>query len=321
MPPRLHPAWRPATLWAPARRSGRGPAWPEIHGYSCVTYELSCICAPSSVAPASCADYLVHRFHQLAHMRDRRLEGLFLRRGQIDLQDALDAAAADYYRHACEEAIHAVFAFQESRRRQYFLAVERERLHHPEYRGARRIIRRSLHQVHDLGAAVTGAHFDFVQPRSLDQLIYRLAADRGVAANRHHVVAMPTEHHRVDATDRDVEFSCQESPVTRRVEYSSLSHDSLLGEAGNALELRHHRIQRIGDGNDESLRRVLLDRLPDGVHHTGVDLEQAVAPHPRFARRARGHHDAIRARDVLHFGGADHAHVNAQHRRRFEHIE
>jgi hypothetical protein len=66
---------------------------------------------------------------------------------------------------------------------------------------------------------------------------------------------------------------------------------------------------------------VLLDRLADGVHNAGVDLQQVVTTHPRFARGAGGHDDAVRARNVLYLGRSDYAYVDAEDRRRLQHVE
>jgi hypothetical protein len=50
----------------------------------------------------------VHRIDQIAHVRNRRLERLFLPRGQIDLHDAFDPAADDHHRRTDEEPTYVV---------------------------------------------------------------------------------------------------------------------------------------------------------------------------------------------------------------------
>src|SRR5712692_11235300 len=153
------------------------------------------------------AEHLVHRFDQLTHVADRTLERLLFGCRQLDLDDPFDPVAADHYRHAGVQAAHAVFAFEIRGAWEHFLAVERERLDHPVNRRPRRVVRRRLHQVDDLAAAVARALFDFIEPLGIYHALDRYAAAGRVAADGHHVVAMPTEHHRLYALDRDVEFA------------------------------------------------------------------------------------------------------------------
>ena len=92
-------------------------------------------------------------------------------------------------------------------------------------------------------------------------------------------------------------------------------------ETGHALELRDHRVERIGHRDHERARRVFLDRAANVGHHLGVNLEQVVAAHPGFARRSRRDDATIGAFDLLDVGGAGDVDVDAEHRRRLEHVQ
>ena len=61
-----------------------------------------------------------------------------------------------------------------------------------------------------------------------------------------------------------------------------------LRQAGEFLQRPDHGVERIGDADDEGLRRVFLDAGADLLHHLEVDLEQVVAAHARLARHAGG---------------------------------
>ena len=113
----------------------------------------------------------------------------------------------------------------------------------------------------------------------------------------------------------------EEGPVARRIEHARLPDDHVLRQPGHALELRHHRIEGIGDRDHEGIRRVLLDGLADGGHDARVDLQEIIAAHAGFARRARGHHDTVRALDGADVGGAGDVDIDIEDRRRFEHVE
>jgi hypothetical protein len=70
-------------------------------------------------------------------------------------------------------------------------------------------------------------------------------------------------------------------------------------EAGDFLHQADHRIERVGDDDDEGIRRVLLDALADRIDDLGIDADQVVAGHAGLARHAGGDDDDVRALDVL----------------------
>ena len=59
-----------------------------------------------------------------------------------------------------------------------------------------------------------------------------------------------------------------------------------------------HRVERIGDADDEGVGRVVPDPLADRLHHLQIDAEQIVAAHPRLAGDAGGDDDDVGALDV-----------------------
>src|SRR5262249_28022118 len=54
------------------------------------------------------------------------------------------------------------------------------------------------------------------------------------------------------------------------------------------LQRPHHGVERVGDANDEGLRRVFAQAGADLLHDLEVDFEEIVAAHAWFARHAGG---------------------------------
>ena len=71
-----------------------------------------------------------------------------------------------------------------------------------------------------------------------------------------------------------------------------------MGQAGEFAQRPDHRVERVGDADDEGVRRVGGDALADRFHDLEVDAEQVVAAHARFARDAGGDDADVGAGDV-----------------------
>ncbi len=125
-----------------------------------------------------------------------------------------------------------------------------------------------------------------------------MPADRGIAHGGDHVVAMAAEHEGGDVFDRDVEFLREEMTESRGVEHARHADDAVGRKTGGLLQRPHHRVERIGDADDEGVGRMRLDAGADRVHHLQVDAEQVVAAHAGLARHAGGDDDHVGAGDV-----------------------
>src|SRR5581483_12102305 len=80
-------------------------------------------------------------------------------------------------------------------------------------------------------------------------------------------------------------------------------------EAGDLPERVDHRVQRIGDVDDERIGAVLLRIRRHVPHDLEVDLEQVLAAHARLARNAGGDDEDVGTGHVLPIGGAGDAAV------------
>ncbi len=56
--------------------------------------------------------------------------------------------------------------------------------------------------------------------------------------------------------DRNLEFRREKGAIARRIEHPGLSGHAMLGKAGHALDLRNHRVERIGHHDHERVGRV-----------------------------------------------------------------
>ena len=109
---------------------------------------------------------------------------------------------------------------------------------------------------------------------------------------------MAAEHEGVHVLDADAEFPRKEGGEARRVQHTGHADDLVGGEARKFAKRPDHRVQRIGDADHESVRRVVADAFADRLHHLEVDAEQIVAAHAGLARHARGDDHDISAGDV-----------------------
>src|SRR5215207_2620884 len=90
---------------------------------------------------------------------------------------------------------------------------------------------------------------------------------------------MAPEHHRLNVLDRYVERLGQEHPVPSRVEDAGHAENPLTGKpAGFHGDIAHH-VKRIGDDDDDRLRRHPGDLLGDRAYDAGVRLHEIVTAH------------------------------------------
>ncbi len=146
---------------------------------------------------------------------------------------------------------------------------------------------------YDLAAATASALHDRVdpllrRPAHLDEVGDRDPADRRIGRHRHHRVAMAAQNEGGNVLDRDVEFLGEEMAEPGGIEHSGHSDDSAVRKAAKFAERPDHRVERIGDADDEAVGGVRLDALADRLHHLEVDPEQIVAAHPGLSGDSGG---------------------------------
>ncbi len=234
---------------------------------------------------------------------------------------------ADDHRHADIKALHAVFAIQIGRAGQQAALILQIALRHLD-RGRSGSIesRAGLQQADDLRAAVAGALHDAVdlflcRPAHFHQFRHGDASDGGVVDQRHHGIAMATQHKGVHVFDGDVEFLSQEQAEAGAVQHAGHADDLIGGQAASLLQDPDHSVQRVGNANDESVRAVRLDASADRAHDLGVNADQVVAAHARLTGNAGGDNDDIRTLQVGIVVGAAHRAVEAFDRRALRQVQ
>src|SRR6478609_11380890 len=131
-------------------------------------YQSSCKSRDTDPGPRSSAAEQVRRdllagVDQALDGAHRLIESLAVLACKLDLDNALDALAADHDGHADIHVLHAVFAVEIGGTGQHALLVAEIALGHRDRRRRRGVeCRTGLQEVDDLGAAVAGAVDDLV---------------------------------------------------------------------------------------------------------------------------------------------------------------
>ncbi len=153
------------------------------------------------------------------------------------------------------------------------------------------------------------------------QLIHGNPRDRAVANERHHGVAVPTEHQSRHVFDGNAEFPGDEASETRRVEHASHSDHAVLGKTGDLLEGVDHRVERVGDHDHIRVRRVISNSLSDLRHDLEVRGQQIVARHARLAGQARRDDHDVGAGDAFVAVRAADLRIRSHDRSALGHVE
>jgi hypothetical protein len=109
---------------------------------------------------------------------------------------------------------------------------------------------------------------------------------------------MAAQHEGGDVLHRHVEFLGEEVAEARAVEHAGHAADLVVRQARELAQRPDHRVERVGDADDEGVRRVVADAFAHLLHDLEVDAQKVVAAHARLARHAGGDDAHIRARDV-----------------------
>src|SRR5690606_22768038 len=257
---------------------------------------------------------------QATHRIHRALEHLLFVLVKVDLDDALNTASTDHGRNADIDVVEAILTRKVCRARQNALLVLQISFGHLDGRGCRCVVSRTgLEEANDLCAAVAGALDDLVElllrgPAHLDQIRQRDAGNGRITGQRNHGVAVAAENEGSDVFHRNLELFCQEQAEARGVENTSHADNVALRQAGELLQRPDHSVERIGDADDEGVRRVLLDAGADLLHDLEVDAEKVVAAHARLAGHAGGDDANISAFNGRVVVGADEVCVKAINR-------
>ena len=98
--------------------------------------------------------------------------------------------------------------------------------------------------------------------------------------------------------DGNLEFLGEEVAEAGRVEHAGHADDLVVRQAREFSQRPDHRVERVGDADDERVRCVGGDPFADRLHDLQVDAEQIVTAHAGLARHAGGDDNHIGAGDI-----------------------
>ena len=122
---------------------------------------------------------------------------------------------------------------------------------------------------------------------------------------------MAAEHEPLHVLHGDAQRLGDKRPVARRIEHARHADDAVLRKPAHLVSRLRHGVERVGDHDQNRVRRILHRLLDGALHHVVVGLEQIVAAHAGLAREAGGHHHQVGVGGVGVIVRAPHAHVVA----------
>src|SRR5215472_13416841 len=170
---------------------------------------------------------------QLADGADRFVERRLFFIVERDFDHPFDPAGADYDGNADIDVFDPVLAVEPRRAGQNAFLVTQIGFRHLDRRTGRRVESRTgFQQADDFAAALAGALDDLVEPllgrpAHLDEVGQRDPGDGRIAHQRHHRVAMATEHKGSYVLDRNPELLCQEIAEPGAVEDPGHADDAM----------------------------------------------------------------------------------------------
>ena len=105
----------------------------------------------------------------------------------------------------------------------------------------------------------------------------------------------------MDVTDRNIQFLGNESPETSRIEYTGHSDDAVFGELRHHQRHLRHGIERIGNGDDDCVRRLRNHFLGHFLDDRVILEHEVVAAHAGLTGQAccDDHHVGTGGRAVI----------------------
>ena len=131
----------------------------------------------------------------------------------------------------------------------------------------------------------------------------------------------PPSNEGGDVLDRDRELVRDEVAEARGIQHAGHAHHLPVRQAAGLPQHIDHRVQRVGDADDEGARRVIADARADLAHDLGIDREQVVAAHAGLAWHAGGDDHHVGAFDRRVVLGAAEGRIEALHRAALGEVE
>ncbi len=149
----------------------------------------------------------------------------------------------------------------------------------------------------------------------------RNAGDGGIAGKRDHGVAVSAEDEGGYVLDADFEFLGDEGAEARGVEHAGHADDALARESAHLVSRLRHGVERVGDDDQDAVRRVVHDLADHVVHDLVVGVEQIVAAHAGLAGNSGGDDDDVGVGGVGVVVGAENCGIALLDRHGFKQVE
>ena len=120
---------------------------------------------------------------------------------------------------------------------------------------------------------------------------------------------MTTQDHGGHVVHRNPQFLGNERAETSGIQYPGHTHDAVFGELRHQVCHMRHGIQRIGDNNNDGVRRMHNHLFGGRLHYFVVRQQQIVAAHTRLAREPGGNDDDVGTGRGCIFVGSDDVHI------------
>src|SRR5258708_22674708 len=216
----------------------------------------------------------------------------------------------------------SVRSVERSGARENFLLVFEDGLAHLRGSGRRGIIRRaSLEMFDDLGAAVAGALDYAIESGFVYEFGDGNTGYGGIAGKRDHGVAVSAENAGANVLDTDFEFLGDKSAEAGGGQYAGHPDDALARESAHLVGGLCHGVERIGDDDEDAVRRVVHDLADYVVHDFVVSIQKIVAAHAGLARNSSGDDDDVGVGGVGVVVRADDVGIALLDRHGFEQVE
>ena len=132
---------------------------------------------------------------------------------------------------------------------------------------------------------------------------------------------MTAEDESSDIFDADFELVGDEGAEAGGVENAGHADYAFAGEAAQFVCGLGHGIERIGDDDQDAIRRVLNDFADDVFHDFVVGVQQVIAAHAGLARNSGGDDNDVGIRGVRIIIGADDVRIALLDGHGFEQVE
>ncbi|MNJ42289.1 hypothetical protein D3C77_372530 [compost metagenome] len=198
-----------------------------------------------------------------------------------------------------------VLAFENRDRRQNAVSPIGDRIDHLCNGHARRIAGApDLLQTQNLAATLTCALHNPLYLLIGQKVRQRHRTDRTVAHQRHHAIAMPSEHQRGDIPGRKPCFLGNETLHARGIQHPRLAEHPVAAQRTETASPVGQHVDRVRHHQHRRRRGMPIDIAHDAIENWQIDAQHILTRLTRLARHTRGNHHQVRILQQFASGAA-----------------